>query len=166
MTDQPSKPTDAQKQLAAALGRIPSGIFIATFASNGVETGMLASWVQQCSFDPPQITLAVQNGRPMNDLLAVGAAFTLNLLSEEQTNMIAHFGRGFALHEPAFEGIEIERRSDSGPILREALAHLCCRVTSRCAAGDHHLIISEVVAGDLLFDGRPMVHIRKNGMHY
>ena len=32
----------------AALGRIPSGLFVLTLRHGGRETGMLASWVQQC----------------------------------------------------------------------------------------------------------------------
>ncbi len=38
----------ASDSLAAALGRIPSGLFVLTAGSGATETGMLASWVQQC----------------------------------------------------------------------------------------------------------------------
>ena len=55
--------TDPHKQLAAALGRVPSGLFVLTIRRGSAETGMLVSWVQQCSFDPPLVSLAVQRGR-------------------------------------------------------------------------------------------------------
>jgi len=42
--------------LAAALGKVPSGLFVLTAKQGDAETAMLASWVQQCSFDPPQLT--------------------------------------------------------------------------------------------------------------
>jgi flavin reductase (DIM6/NTAB) family NADH-FMN oxidoreductase RutF len=80
--------------------------------------------------------------------------------------MIGHFGRGFALNEPAFEGLEIQRPDGGPPVLSEALAYLACRVAGRCAAGDHDLIIARVVGGGLLNEGHPMVHIRKTGTHY
>ncbi len=45
--------------IAQVLGRIPSGIFVLTVGDDtGRETGMLASWVQQASFDPPEQVLS------------------------------------------------------------------------------------------------------------
>jgi flavin reductase (DIM6/NTAB) family NADH-FMN oxidoreductase RutF len=157
---------DDHKQLLAALGRIPSGLFVLTARSDRAETGVLTSWVQQCSFQPPQITIALKQGRDVNGWLTDGAQFVLNILDDTQTDMIGHFGRGFALDEPAFTGLEIERPDGCPPVLSEALAYLDCRVSGRCAAGDHDLIIGRVVAGRLLNEGHPMVHVRKSGSHY
>lgn len=127
---------------------------------------MLASWVQQCSFDPPQVSLALQRGREIGAWLNPGDVFTINILDETQTDMIVHFGRGFALGVAAFEGLEVERPAEGGPILADALACLACRVVARYPAGDHELLVGEVCAGRLLGEGHPMVHIRKSGMHY
>jgi flavin reductase (DIM6/NTAB) family NADH-FMN oxidoreductase RutF len=160
------KDSDPQRQLASALGRIPSGLFILTARRGESETGMLASWVQQCSFQPLRISLAIQPNRDIVGWLTEGASFTLNILDSDQTDMIAHFGRGFALGQPAFDGLEVERPDGIAPVLSEALAYLDCRVVSRSSAGDHDLFVSEVVAGRMLGDGQPMVHIRKNGLHY
>src|SRR5262245_37423910 len=123
---------DPHKQLAAALGRIPSGLFIVTARRGDAETGMLASWVQQCSFAPPQITLALKQGREVLAWLTDGSPLTVNILDDSQTDMIGHFGRGFALNEPAFDGLEVERSDGSAPVLSEALAYLACEV-----AGSH-----------------------------
>lgn len=157
---------DPQKNLAAALGRIPSGIFILTVARDGFETGMLASWVQQCSFKPPLITFAVQQGRAIAKLLPKNAVFTLNILEAAQTDMIAHFGKGFTLEDNAFVEIEIQRAEPNGPILQEALAFLHAKIVDVLPTGDHDLYLAEVLAGALLDEGQPMVHIRKNGFHY
>src|SRR5436309_12494633 len=131
------KPDDPQFPLASALGRIPSGIFVLTVARNGVETGMLASWVQQCSFEPPQVSVAIRRDREIVPLLAEGAAFTLNILEASQTDMIVHFGRGFALGQDAFVGIDVRREPPRGPVLAEALGYLECRVIGQVPAGDH-----------------------------
>jgi flavin reductase (DIM6/NTAB) family NADH-FMN oxidoreductase RutF len=157
---------DAAKSLAAALGRIPSGLFIVTLRHGAAETGMLASWVQQCSFDPPQLSLAIRRDRDLLTWLTPDAAFTVNVLDDTQTDMIVHFGKGFALDEPAFTGLDIDRPGGAPPVLLEALAYLECRVVARHAAGDHDLLLGRVVAGQLLDEGHPMVHVRKSGMHY
>jgi flavin reductase (DIM6/NTAB) family NADH-FMN oxidoreductase RutF len=157
---------EAHRQLAAALGRIPSGLFILTARWDDAESGMLASWVQQCAFEPPHISVALKRDRPLSPWLNEGASFTLNILDDSQTDMIAHFGRGFALHEPAFEGLELERLESGGPVLREALAYLECRVRGRYPVCDHELFVAEVVGGQMLNEGQPMVHTRKSGFHY
>jgi flavin reductase (DIM6/NTAB) family NADH-FMN oxidoreductase RutF len=154
------------KQSLAALGRVPSGLFVLTVRHDEDETGVLTSWVQQCSFEPPQVTVALKHGRDVSDWLEPDAVFVLNILDDTQTDMIAHFGRGFGRGEPAFEGLEVERADDRPPVLTEALAYLECRVTGRCTAGDHDLIIGQVVGGRVLNDGHPMVHVRRNASHY
>jgi flavin reductase (DIM6/NTAB) family NADH-FMN oxidoreductase RutF len=127
---------------------------------------MLASWVQQCSFEPPRVSVALARGREIGAWLTEGAAFTLNILDSTETDMIVHFGRGFAPNEPAFEGLEVERDAEGGPVLTDCLACLHCRVVARHDAGDHDLLIAEVVRGRLLAEGQPMVHVRKSGGHY
>jgi flavin reductase (DIM6/NTAB) family NADH-FMN oxidoreductase RutF len=158
--------SDPHKRLAAALGRIPSGLFILTVRQQTAETGMLVSWVQQCSFSPPLVSVAMQRGREVLAWLGAGATFTLNVLDATQTDMIVHFGKGFPLDKPAFEGLDIERSEAGNPVLSEALAYLDCRVQGRCSAGDHELVLAEIVAGKVLGDGQPMVHVRKSGSHY
>jgi flavin reductase (DIM6/NTAB) family NADH-FMN oxidoreductase RutF len=157
---------DAQKQLAAALGRVPSGLFIVTARQGDAETGMLASWVQQCSFNPPQVSLALRSDRPIAAWLTPDAFFALNVLDDGQTDMIGHFGRGFELNQSAFNGLEITRLPSGPVVLDEALAYLECQVVARHPGGDHDLIIARVVAGRMLSEGHPMVHVRRSGMHY
>jgi flavin reductase (DIM6/NTAB) family NADH-FMN oxidoreductase RutF len=158
--------SDPTKQLAAALGRVPSGLFILTVRRDGTETGVLVSWVQQCSFRPPHVSMALQRGRDVLGWLTPDSPFTLNILDASQTDMIAHFGKGFALGEQAFTDLDVEHPGDGAAVLSEALAYLECRVASRCPAGDHELILGRVTAGRVLNEGQPMVHVRKSGFHY
>src|SRR5262245_49830189 len=157
---------DRGKSLAAALGRIPSGLFVITAHNGSAETGMLASWVQQCSFEPPLISVAVKRGRGLAAWLTPGAVFAVNILDDSQTDMISHFGRGFDLGEPAFEDLEVGRSDGGNVVLEECLAYLECRVESSVASGDHDLYIGRVLGGRMLNDGQSMVHVRKSGLHY
>src|SRR5262245_29890071 len=155
-----------QQALAAALGRIPSGLFILTVRHGSAETGMLTSWVQQCSFDPPQVSVAIRRDRAVSGWLVDGAVLTLNIIAEGHRGLVAHFGKGFDAGEPAFTGLEVERPAGEAPVLAEALAYLHCRVAGRCPAGDHDLVIARVVSGRVQGEGRPTVHIRKSGLNY
>jgi flavin reductase (DIM6/NTAB) family NADH-FMN oxidoreductase RutF len=157
---------DPRKQLAAALGRVPSGLFVLTARQSDTETGMLASWVQQCSFDPPQVIIAVRPDRPISAWLTPAASFALNILEDTQTDMIGHFGRGFDLDQRAFNGLEITRLPSGPVVLDDALAFLECQVVARHPGGDHDLLVARVLGGRMLSEGHPMVHVRKSGMHY
>src|ERR1700674_4336404 len=101
--------SERNQPLYAALGRVPSGLFIVTARHGDAETGMLASWVQQCSFNPPQVSIALRADRPIAAWLTPDAIFAINVLDDGQTDMIGHFGRGYDLDEAAFHGLEITR---------------------------------------------------------
>ncbi|HEY2880965.1 MAG TPA: flavin reductase family protein [Pirellulales bacterium] len=157
--------TDAA--VATMLGRIPSGLFILTCAHEGQETGMLASWVMQAGFEPPSVTVAVKQGRYVADWLAAGKAFVLNTIGEEHKSLISHFGRGFEPGEPAFTGLNITRTAAGLPALADALGHLECRPIGQTKSGDHIIFLAEVLAGSVSsVDGKPYVHLRKNGLKY
>ena len=55
--------------IGAALGKIPSGVFIATSIQDGEEVGMLASFVEQAGFNPPMITVAIGVDRRLNQAI-------------------------------------------------------------------------------------------------
>ena len=152
--------------IAPALGRIPSGLFIVTFSNGDIEAAILGSWIQQCSFDPPMISMAIRKGRDIGDWLTDGVPFTVNVLAEGQRDLLAHFGRGLPLCELPNVAERVLRPIGGAVVLKEALAALHCRVAGRCLTGDHHLIFGQIVAGSLHSEERPYVHVRKNGLNY
>ncbi len=153
--------------VAAVLGRLPSGLFVLTARRAGDETGMLASWVMQAGFEPPMITVALHKDRVLARWLAGGAAFTLNLLAQEQRPLLAHFARGFEEGEPAFEGLEVERASNSAPVLSATVGYLECEPTAQhLDSGDHRIFLARVTGAHFNDGRRPLVHVRRNGMNY
>ncbi len=164
--DSKATPGEADKALLAALGRIPSGLFVLTFRQGKHETAMLASWVQQCSFEPPQVAFAINEKRYVLDWLVEGSPVTVNILGEGQKELVSHFGKGFEPGVSAFDAIKIEHSGTSAAILTDAHAYLDCRVAQRHSVGDHTLVVASVIAGRIQHEGRPGVHVRRNGSHY
>lgn len=159
---------DTQKELVGkALGKIPSGIGILTTAHGEEKSGTLVSWFQQCSFEPPMISLAMRRGRAAEGVLGKAKKFVLNLLHTNQKDMLKHFGKGFKPGEDPFVGLEIENASFSGlPVLKQSLVYLDCEVRYVHEAGDHQLIVGEVVGAGMEEEGQPMVHLRRSGFTY
>lgn len=166
--------TDSSAQndaVATVLGKIPSGVFILTAADGeGHETGMLASWVQQAAFEPPLISVAVNNSRYLNEWFGKNPVAALSLVGKAQSGrFFKQFGKGFEPDEQAFEGFEITRGTTGVPLLAEAMGSLEGRITSSLPAGDHTIYLIQVenaVPGPALQSDEPYVHIRKTGFNY
>jgi 3-hydroxy-9,10-secoandrosta-1,3,5(10)-triene-9,17-dione monooxygenase reductase component len=141
--------SDLQSCLAPVLGRVPSGVFILVAGDgNGRRTGLLTSWVQQASFEPPQVTIAVPKGD--------------NLL-------FRHFSKGFDPNADAFVGIDVVPANNGLVALSSALATMEGSVCGQMDAGDHRILlvtITNAVVHKDLTQSEPFVHVRKNGFSY
>ena len=158
--------TSQDEQLGAAIGAIPSGLFIVTSQQNGKTATMLASWVQQAGFNPPSVTIIVGKGRPIESFLTIGSPVVINIAEKGNGKIIGHFAKGFAPDVDPFDGLETATAPSGQPYLTEAIAYLDATVTGSLDAGDHSVILATITAGDRLRDGEPAIHTRKNGFKY
>ncbi|MEA5487225.1 MULTISPECIES: flavin reductase family protein [Pseudanabaena] len=158
--------TSQDEQLGAAIGAIPSGLFIVTSQQNGKTATMLASWVQQAGFNPPSVTIIVGKGRPIESFLTVGSPVVINIAEKGNGKIIGHFAKGFAPDVDPFDGLETATAPSGQSFLTEAIAYLDATVTGSLDAGDHSVILATITAGDRLRDGEPAIHTRKNGFKY
>lgn len=161
---------ELREQLAPLLGRVPSGVFILVAGnSDGQQTGMLASFVQQASFEPPQVTVAVNKSRYLNDWLSTGSPVTLNQVRKKDPALFRHFGKGFEPDVDAFEGVDSAPAANGIPQLPDAMVTLEGSVESQLEAGDHVIYLVTVTGGTAHQDPTdfdPFVHVRKNGFNY
>ncbi len=128
---------------------------------------MLISWVQQCSFEPPLITIAIQRERPILQHLMPGAEVVVNILGEGSRHLVAHFGKKPPEGASVFDGVAVERTGLPAPVLAEAHGYLIGRVVAHYdTGGDHLLLVAHVCGGRILHGGRPTVHVRNSGLHY
>lgn len=159
-------PERSSLEIAAdVLGRIPSGCSVLTAANAGRSSGMIVSWVQQASFEPLLLSVAIRRGRPMLEMLDVSGRFVLNPLGDDPKPMLRHFARGFRLDEPAFDGLSC-RQCEYGVILEDALGYLECMIESHREAGDHWLYLARPVRAGMSNAGEAYVHTRKSALIY
>lgn len=156
-----------KKALDPVLGRVPSGIFILTVGVGERATGMLSSWVMQAGFEPPTVSVGIKLGRYVCDWITAGQPFVLNLISESQSHLLKHFGKGFEPGANAFEGLEINHCARGVPILNDCVGYLECEPTGHIDSGDHRIFLAKVARGKLHnADAKPMIHVRKSGANY
>ncbi len=159
-----------REKLTPILGRVPSGVFILVAGDgNGRKTGLLASWIQQASFDPPQVTVAVNKSRYLVDWLQQGSPVTMNQVAKGENTLFKHFGKGFDPDAEAFEGVEISDGSSGLPLLKAAMSSMEGVISGQMESGDHVIFLvtlTDAVAHRDPAQFDPFVHVRKNGFSY
>lgn len=161
--------TDLKTTVGPALGKIPSGLAIATAQHEGSRTGFLASWAQQVSFEPPLVAVCIKAGRPIQQLIEGSHAFALNLLAEGDFASLKRYGKGFEPGvDPWAEDPDSLLEGQKAPVFAKGYAHLVLQHTRTLDSGGDHLIyIGEVVGGGLQNpEAKPYVHVRKDGFGY
>ena len=152
-----------KKQVGKALGRIASGLFVVTAKCEDKEDAVLASWVNQCSFDPPAVTIALGTLRQARLLVEGSGAFIVNVLPKDDMTLLKHFSRP---PEDIFKGVKTRKGLEGIRILSDAVSYLECEVVQAIQSGDHVLYVGEIVGGKTLKGGDPYTHIRDNGFNY
>ncbi len=153
-------------RIAPALGKIASGLYIATAVVHGVPMGMLCSFVEQAGFAPPMISIALGLGRPLATALQGDGMFGLHILNKENNALLKAFARGD--NPTAFAELPRVENAFGIPQFADAWAFLTCKVARHVAAGDHTVFIAEVLDGALQQEGahEPMIRVRRDGFGY
>ena len=158
-----------QSDKAVAVGLIPSGLFIVTVRDPSTQLidGYLASFIQQISFNPLIVSLAIKPGRPAYDLIKSGNPFVINIVGDHDKTYLKHFWKGYDPAHNPFSEIPHHAGEFSGVILDQAKAAIECVMTSFTKPGDHEVVFAEVKASHIMdTESKPMVHIRKSGADY
>ncbi len=153
------------EELGKALGKVPSGLFILTALHDNNEDAVLVSWVNQCSFQPPTVSVVLAKSRPARVLVEASGAFVLNVLGQESNDLLKRFGKP-PKDEPLFEGISVRKGYKDITILEDSVSFLECELLNQTIVEDHIIYVGKIVGGEILKGGDPYVHIRKSGFSY
>src|SRR5690606_2096682 len=65
-----------------------------------------------------------------------------------------------------FDVLAVPRSTSGLLVLEAALAWLHCRIAGKHAAGDHTVLFGVVEEAQLVREGDPRIHLRRNGLGY
>jgi flavin reductase len=130
------------------VARLARTIVVVSAASGGDCHGMTADSFTVVSQDPVLVTVAVTAGSRTCRLLAAVPGFGVSVLAAEQAAVARHFASrrrspGIGQFEPV--RWEIAPHS-AAPVLTDALGWLDCARRDVIPAGDHVLVVGEVLA--------------------
>jgi flavin reductase (DIM6/NTAB) family NADH-FMN oxidoreductase RutF len=144
--------------LRRAFGCFATGITVVTALSNhGRRLGITANSFSSVSLNPPLIS--VNLGRHLRSLaeLLEAQAFAVNLLSSDQEHLSSRFARA---HDDKWTGVEHNVAENGSPIIKGRLACFECSHYAQHIAGDHVILLGEVIRYEAEDAIEPLVYFR------
>jgi flavin reductase (DIM6/NTAB) family NADH-FMN oxidoreductase RutF len=142
-------------QFRRACARFATGITVSTaLAPDGTPHGFTASSFTSVSMEPPLILICVDHRANVLRHFEQATHFGVNILAEDQEALSVRFAeRGL----DRFVGIDWHAGATGVPLLGGALARFECATRQTVAAGDHTIILGEVLHAEWQ-DGAPLLY--------
>jgi flavin reductase (DIM6/NTAB) family NADH-FMN oxidoreductase RutF len=148
-------------EFCRACAKFPTGVTIVTVLDADANPhGMTASSFTSVSLEPPLVLVCVSHRASVLAHLRRAQHIGINILSENQQDLSAHFARP---GRDRFTGVEWEPGHGGVPLISRALARFQCSIHRMVDAGDHTILIAEVLDADYR-DGPPLVYF-SSGYH-
>lgn len=138
----PSLQTCTPALYRQVMGAFPTGVTIMTLAHSGGRVGVTASSFNTVSLDPPLILWSLSLTAPSLGAFRRTEYFAVNVLAGGQDEIALRFARAA---DDKFAGVQALDGVTGAPLIAGALAHIECRVAARYPAGDHEIIVGEVL---------------------
>ena len=131
-----------------AMGSFPTGVTVVTVASGDASNyGMTVNSFASVSLDPMLVLVCLNEASRGAGLIERAGTFTVNVLSAGQQDVSRWFANRHRPAGPAmFDGVPFEPGVTGSPVLAGAAASFECRLGQSHRAGDHLIVLGEVVA--------------------
>ncbi|WP_432847673.1 flavin reductase family protein [Amycolatopsis sp. CA-161197] len=136
-----SGPVDALA-MRTTMGRFATGVAVVTTVFDGVPHGMTVNSLTSVSLSPPLVLVCLTTGARTTEAAVSAGRFALNVLSTRQEQLALRFARRGEDH---FSGLPVKTGAHAVPVIPDALVHLECSVHRALTAGDHEVVIGEVL---------------------
>ena len=138
-----------------ACGRFATGITVASVTDpQGMPHGLTVNSFTSVSLQPPLILFALSHSASVFDAFRDAQYFAINVLSSHQRELSDRFARK---GEDRFDGLEWHTGETGVPLLDHTVAEIECQVRYRFPAGDHDLLVGEMVRA-VVHEGDPLVY--------
>lgn len=149
------------EQFKAALGRFASGVTVLTVRDDLDDHGITVTAFASVSLTPPLVLASVAASSYLHEVFWRQDHWAASILSASQRSVATRFSE---VGRPSARLLLADLNHRRGPLsgallIEDALAALECRTTQRIEAGDHTLLIGEVLAVAHVADGgAPLLH--------
>ena len=126
-----------------AMAHWPTGMAVVTTADrDGWWWGFTASSVSQVSQRPPLVSVPLRRDARCRPVFAAADAYAVHVLRTGQEDIADRFAQGTA---DDFADLAVDCGYEDVPLLADVAVRLECRPVNAVSAGDHVLLLGEVV---------------------
>lgn len=164
--------------LRAVMTEFATGVAVVTTHHDGVDHAVTINSLTSVSLDPPLVLICVGTGSRFAVPLRASGIWGISILAAGATDVAWHLARRGPRSAPPLEGIAHHTGTTGTALLDQALSWLECRTHEIHEAGDHLIVVGEVVStstgrasresdeGSVIIEGgEPLVHWRGEFRH-
>jgi flavin reductase (DIM6/NTAB) family NADH-FMN oxidoreductase RutF len=143
------------------MSSFPTGVtVVTTIDGSGTPKGLTVSAFCPVSLHPQLILVCLDNQSSTLVAIKDNATFTVNFLAAGREALARRFASKI---DDKFEGVPWDMPlAEGGPVLKEdSGAYVACRVLRAIEAGDHWVVVGEVIGGSLREDHLPLLYGRR-----
>ena len=150
---------DKTRNLRQALGSFPTGVTVVScLDKNKNPLGFTANSFTSVSLDPQLISICIDKESFNIDSFSITKHFAVSVLSEGQQSISTTFATP---NEDRFQNVEWRTEDTGSPIIENAVAWFDCNTRQVIDAGDHLILIGEIIAFDSS-PKTPLMYLRGN----
>ncbi|GAA1740591.1 flavin reductase family protein [Aeromicrobium alkaliterrae] len=136
--------TSVQRAFRGAMGNVTASVSVVTTLTDGVPHGTTVSAFMSLSMDPPMLTFALDRSSNLLTRLGIGSVVGVNVLAAHHDQVALRFaGKG----DDKFADV-LWRVENGAPALGDRHAWVALRLAQLVEAGDHVLLIGDVIGAD------------------
>ncbi|HLI45607.1 MAG TPA: flavin reductase family protein [Geobacterales bacterium] len=148
---------DIREELRKVMRVYPQGVTVVTTKFENSLYGLTVSAFTSISLDPPLIMISISKLSSMHKILSNCESFTINFLAEDQ-KIVSDIFAGRIKVKDRFEAVQYFTERTGCPIIKGVRAFIECKKTIAYDAGDHSIILGEVINARKLNDKNPLVY--------
>lgn len=157
-----SGPSFHTEEFRSVLGHFASGVVLVTGKESETPHGLTCQSFFSLSLDPPLVAIAPGKSSTSWPKLSSTGQICINVLASDQEGL----ARGFSkTGTDKFVGVGWSSATNGAPRLHGALAWIDCCVGEVYEAGDHWLVVAEVLQLEANL-GKPLVFYRGGFGHF
>lgn len=161
MSIEPDVDVGLQETFRAAMAQVAAPVSVVTTYADGRPYGTTVSAFASLSMIPPMLLVSLQDTSHLLSLLDVGTSVGVNVLGARQAEVAGRFASRV---EDKFEGVPWTF-ADGAPVLRDTHAWVAMKVSRLVTAGDHVLVLGDVLNAACGDDTPLTYHQRSFGTH-
>lgn len=138
------------------MSTLPTGVTVVTCSYNNKIFGFTASSFTSVSLSPPLVSFCIDQAASSASSFTAGGYFAVSILAENQVNFSMHFAK-FDADKFANIPYTIGKYAHS-PLITGAISYIECKKFAQYKAGDHIIVVGEVINAEVNNDSRPLVY--------